>query len=191
VEDHVRTWIGDVAPELRAAPYSFKQILAPAPARGIGVGEEHLSLRELGFVPSATLVLVPVVKPVSEAYADSAGGMVGSLLGLPWSVASGVYGVASSVVGGVAGAVGGVLGYGSGTSPDGTESATDRSSQDRSKADDEVGRGNEQVKPVGGSSGIRIRTLADQRAEGRDESNRWYNGNQLSFQPNEDIGDEE
>ena len=194
VEDHVRPWISEIAPELRAAAYSFKQILAPAPARGIGVGEERLSLRELGFVPSATLVLVPVAKPVSEAYAASAGGMVGSLLGLPWSVASGVYGVASNVVDGVAGAIGGFLGYDAAAAAapaDGVENVTARPSQDQSRTDDEGDRGKEQVRPAGGNSGIRIRTLADQRVEGRDESNRWYNGNQLSFQPNEDIGEEE
>ena len=192
VEDNVRSWIGEVEPELGSMAYSFKQILAPAPARGIEVGEERLSLHELGFVPSATLVLVPVTKPVSEAYAASAGGMVGSLMGLPWSVASGVYGVASSVVGGMAGAVGRVLGYDAGAAAaNGAESATTHPSQDQPGTDDEVERGKGQVRPAGGSSGIRIRTLADQRAEGRDESNRWYNGNQLSFQPNEDIGDDE
>ena len=190
VAEHVRSWVVEASPELRSMAYMFKQILAPAPARGIEVGEERLTLKELGLTPSATLVLLPVAKPVSEAYGDSAGGMAGSLLSLPWSVASGAYGVASSIIGGVAGAVGGILGYGSGA-VDREESADiDPSRNQASERDGASGRNKEQVRSSGRSSGIRVRTLADQRAEGRDESNRWYNGNQLNFQPNEDIDEE-
>lgn len=85
----VRAWID--AEQKLWQPYQFKQIQAPS--KSISAGEEEQSLQELGLVPNATLVLVPV-KKYNSAYETGSG------------VTGVVTGAASASVGLVEGAVG-------------------------------------------------------------------------------------
>ncbi len=85
----VRTWVKEASPEGGAdIPFTFRQILAPQPSKTIEVGEEHHSLLDLGLVPSATLVLVPIAG-ATTAYASDSGGLYGAA---SW-VANSAYGV--------------------------------------------------------------------------------------------------
>ncbi|PTB45190.1 hypothetical protein M441DRAFT_130831 [Trichoderma asperellum CBS 433.97] len=62
----VRRWVDQNKGENKA-PYTFKQVLTPAPNKNIDSTEEHKSLGELGLVPSSTMVLIPV-QNYSTAY---------------------------------------------------------------------------------------------------------------------------
>jgi hypothetical protein len=93
---NVRKWI-DEQSEVGEQPYTFKQILTPLPSRKFEVGEEGSSLRDLGLVPTATLVLVPV-QGAASAY--QSGGIIGSAV-------SGVTGLVRSGFGLVTGFWGG------------------------------------------------------------------------------------
>jgi len=53
--------------------YTFKILLTPMPSRTIDVTEERKTLQELGLTPSATLILLPVIKPAG-AFAAAPGG---------------------------------------------------------------------------------------------------------------------
>lgn len=178
LEIDVRPWI-DSHLETKA-PYTFKQILAPQPARAISVSEEHSSLRELELLPSATLVLQPV-QTYSDAYAPSEGG----LLSMPYNVVTGAYGLVSGTISGAADwlrgglfrpeeGTGGVAGHMLGQASQ--QEVTD---QDTNQAD-------EQPTPRANASrsNVRIRTLADQRDGAVDQQ--FYNGNSLDFEPNTD-----
>jgi hypothetical protein len=96
---NVRKWM-DEQSEVGEQPYTFKQILTPLPSRKFEVGEEGSSLRDLGLVPTATLVLVPV-QGAASAY--QSGGIIGSAV-------SGVTGFVGSGLGLVTGALGRVWG---------------------------------------------------------------------------------
>jgi len=153
-------------PDLRTAAFTFKALAPPGPARPIEVAAEHRPLADLGLAPSATLVLV-AVPHAAAAYE----GRVAALTALPWGVVGGVVDAARAVAGGVVGGVAAMFGGGAAPSPPEEDERRDG------------GDGREEAEGQRLGSGIRVRTLADQRVEGsRDESNRWYNGNQLSFQ---------
>ncbi|KAL9488274.1 hypothetical protein ACSS6W_000551 [Trichoderma asperelloides] len=62
----VRRWVDENKGENKS-PYTFKQVLTPAPNKNIDSTEEHKSLGELGLVPSSTMVLIPV-QNYSTAY---------------------------------------------------------------------------------------------------------------------------
>ena len=68
---NVRSWIDHQRPD-GDAPYTFKQILTPLPNRNLSMSDEEDSLRSLGLVPSATLVMVPV-KDFTAAYSADQG----------------------------------------------------------------------------------------------------------------------
>lgn len=183
----VRTWVREASPAGGAdIPYSFRQILAPKPSRTIEVGEEGRSLGDLGLVPSATLVLVPVEGAV-QAYSGN-GGYIGSTVN--W-IGSTAYAFGYSLLGaipffassssststpssGVGVRVGGATG--------GPYMAGTGDPQDLSNA-----RGADMAGADGGQTGtkMRVKTLADQRAEqdrkGK-ENTEFYNGNSSAFQ---------
>lgn len=106
----VREWI-DKEQQIAGSPYTFKQILAPQPSKGISAGEEEKSLQELGLVPNATLVLQPI-RSYTEAYGSGTG--VASVVGGAASAGAGLVGQAagllSSGLGWGARALGSVLG---------------------------------------------------------------------------------
>jgi hypothetical protein len=173
VTKHVRAWI-DSNLETKA-PYTFKQILAPQPARSISISEEQESLRDLGLLPSATLVLQPV-----HSYTDAYGAAAneGGLLNLPYNAVTGAFGLVSGTLTGAArwlrggtyeepGVDGHILGEQEETPP--TESAPQNTAP---------------INAATPNAGMRVRTLADQRAD-RGEDQQFYNGNSLDFQPDE------
>lgn len=147
-------------------PYNFREMRTPQPSRTIEISEENQSLQSLGLTPSATLVLVPV-KGYTDAYASSGPtGLLSRGIGMGYGLVSGAVGLVSS-------AVGGVLGYGG----DGT-----REGPYISGVSDETEPSNvegSRMADAGPSSGIKIRTLADQRKK-EDDQQELYNGNQVS-----------
>ncbi|KAF2752322.1 hypothetical protein M011DRAFT_394345 [Sporormia fimetaria CBS 119925] len=177
LQDNVRPWIDD---EVKARaesfnqnhpPYYFKQILAPLPSRELSAGEENETLGDLGLAPSATLVLVPI-KGYTEAYENSGGGAVSSVLGGVTGLVGEAFSLAHNAASYAANALGAVVGYGA-PPPQGSTQAAASERVPASPATDNLAR-----------SGIRVRTLADQReSQPRQEL---YNGNQLNFEPNHD-----
>ena len=151
---HLRPLLTSTHPDLHTTAYTFKHLVPPpAPAQPIETPDEHRPLSELGLAPSAALVLVPV--PHAAAAYER-----GAALALPWEWLGGVVGAARAAVGGVAGWFGAAA---------------------ENPAGDVDGGGTD-----GRARGAaNVRTLADRRDDGggsKEESNRWYNGNQLSFQ---------
>jgi UBX domain len=167
----LRPWIdGSLAASLpsSAVPgYSLKLIQAPPePAHTLDLSEEQQSLVELGLLPNATLVIVPVTGGVG-AYPD--GGLVSTVLSLPYNAATGAVGLVGGVVGGALSWVG--LGGG-----DGGHTSRDEPTESRPKAATGADAG------VAGARTTRIRTMAELSAENRDgsEDEQFYNGNQAS-----------
>lgn len=172
----VRDWIKETAVGEGAAdiPFTFKQILAPLPSRSIEISEEHQSVQELGLVPNATLVLVPI-SGYTEAYSGSAGrGYMSSALHAAYSVMNTATGLVSSVISHVPG-LGGRDGAASEAASTSTEDTAVRTSTES------------------GSSSFKVKTLADQRAEAarkQDQPSEFYNGNSSAFEGRKDDQDE-
>lgn len=139
-------------------PYNLKLILTPSPIRSIEASEEELTLSDLGIIGSCTLVMAPVKGYVESYTGTTAGGILGSAV-------SGGYNLVSGTAGLVFGGVKNILGYGqpSNASPPPSSSGPAASENDPSK--------------------VRVRTLADQRAEADRRGNQFYNGNQLNVEP--------
>ncbi|KAF2109739.1 hypothetical protein BDV96DRAFT_529045 [Lophiotrema nucula] len=179
LQDDVRPWIDEEfatraeSPSQNHPPYYFKQILAPLPSRELSAGEESETLGEIDLAPSATLVLIPV-KGYTEAYSGGGGGVVGGVVGGVTGLVGGVLGIASSAVGYVGTTLGSVVGYGSAPGQQSTPQADGRTLNQQGDQDSNAG-----------AAGIRVRTLADQRAR-EPQNQAFYNGNQLNFEPNED-----
>ena len=177
LQDDVRSWVDTEFSKLASddaststskgglPPFYFRHLLPPQPARELSAGDEAQHLGDIDLAPSATLILVPI-KGYTQAYAANEG-VVGAATGL----VGGAFGLLSSTVGYVGSALGSVVGFGGGAG-----AAAD--------ADAQAGRtvgaqraGNAQAQTQAGSEGIRVRTLADQRAR---EPQTFYNGNQVS-----------
>jgi hypothetical protein len=162
----VRPWVDKALKSLPDAqsfpPYNFKQILAPLPSRTIDVSDEARQLDQLDLYPSATLVVVPVAD-YTEAYAD-AGGQ--GLLGYAYKGINGLWGMGSSALGTVGGVLGTVTGY---------NSAQPVQPEQEQPAAQEAGA----TAGDAANSRIRVRTLADQRAESKNSNQQFYNGNQV------------
>ena len=107
LEGEVRKWV-DQEQQVAESPYTFKHILTPFPNKEISISEEGKSLQDLGLVPNATLVLVPV-KDFTPAYAQGPGvtGLLSSGVSMGYGlVSSGLtsgLGFASRVLGSVVG----------------------------------------------------------------------------------------
>ena len=143
-----------------STPYSLKIILTPLPNHNIEAAEEDQLLTDLGIRGSATLMLVPV-KGYVDSYAGSGSSYVGSAV-------SGGYNLVTGTAGALLGGVKSVLGYGSVVPTSSTAGVESSDSQTQPK--------------------VRVRTLADQRAEQSKKDQQFYNGNQLNFEPRrEDI----
>jgi hypothetical protein len=70
----VRTWIGRERQDGNG-PYKFKILLTPLPNKSIEESEEDQTLEDLKLAPSATLLLVPIVR-YTEAYSHASDGLV-------------------------------------------------------------------------------------------------------------------
>ncbi|KAL8994910.1 MAG: hypothetical protein Q9169_005246 [Polycauliona sp. 2 TL-2023] len=99
---NVRAWIAEQRTD-GDTPFTLKQIVAPLPSRTITISEEEQSLYSLGFLPSATLVMVPI-QGYTNAYASNQG-IVGKAVSMGYNAAS-----AGGTL--VTGALGSVLQFG-------------------------------------------------------------------------------
>lgn len=179
LQDDVRKWVDEEFGKLASddpninnnqlPPYYFRHILPPQPSRELSAGDESQTLGDIDLAPSATLVLVPV-KGYTEAYTGG-GGVVETATGL----VGGAFGLLSSTVGYVGSTLGSVIGYGS--TPASNASTGQTTSSGASQGQGQASR--QPASPSVDATGIRVRTLADQRArEPRDQQ--FYNGNQVS-----------
>lgn len=167
----VREWIKTTSPPGGAdIPYNFRQILTPKPSRTIEISEETQTLFDVGLMPTATLVLVPVAG-FTEAYSGgaSSGGLIGSAYGL----VSGAFGLGRS-------AFGYLTGYGSGVNA----SQRDGGIYMGGTADDQEPSNVQGARMAGadtapGGSRVRVKTMAEQRAENEKKGAEFYNGNSL------------
>ncbi|OBT64476.1 hypothetical protein VE03_05337 [Pseudogymnoascus sp. 23342-1-I1] len=108
LEGEVRKWV-DQEQQVAESPYTFKHILTPFPNKEISISEEGKSLQDLGLVPNATLILVPI-KDFTPAYGQGGPGVTGLLssgvsagYGLVTSGLTSGFGFASRVLGSVVG----------------------------------------------------------------------------------------
>jgi len=169
----VREWIKDTSPPGSGGadiPYNFRQILAPQPSRSIEVSEEHQTLSDLGLVPNATLVLVPISGSVS-AYTEAGGSGV---MGYGYNMFSSAYNLLPSVSYYLPSFSRLYLG-GTGDPQEASNVQGARmAGADITPADEAPGR-------------VRVKTLADQRAEAaKKQKTEFYNGNSLGFEGRKD-----
>ncbi|KAF9698709.1 hypothetical protein EKO04_002762 [Ascochyta lentis] len=182
LEKEVRTWVDEEFSKLDSddaniknralPPYFFRHILAPQPSRELSAGDENQTLGDIDLAPSATLILVPV-KGYTDAYAATGDGVVGTATGLVGSA----FGLLSSTVGYAGGILGSFLGTGAAAPQPaqgqavGGGSGNERTAGSRSDGEN--------------ASGIRVRTLADQRTR-EPRTQQFYNGNQSNVEPKPD-----
>ncbi|WPH01402.1 Hypothetical protein R9X50_00424700 [Acrodontium crateriforme] len=167
----VRSWIKERSSAGQHAvtgSYSFRHVLPLKPARAIDVTEESKTLRELELVPDATLVLVPMVGSGSEA-----GGVVSKIFNMIWNFILALVTL-----------IGSIFGLTSSNPPTGNSQATP--SVDIASTGATIGAttGSSTTTDDSSKAKIRVKTLADQRAEaeGKKGSTEFYNGNSLGFQ---------
>lgn len=180
----VREWIKEASPAGGAdIPYNFRQVLTPKPSRTIEISEEGQTLADVGLMPTATLVLVPVAG-YTEAYSSSSGGgIMGSAMGL----VSGAFGLAGS-------ALGYVTGYGYNGASQSSGGLYMGGTADEHEPSNVQGTRMANADPGtlqnGGPSRIRVKTMAEQRAE-NEKGAEFYNGNSLGTEgrKDDDAGD--
>ncbi|KAF2757440.1 hypothetical protein EJ05DRAFT_476700 [Pseudovirgaria hyperparasitica] len=179
----VRPWV-DGQLEEAPPPYTFRHIQAPLPSREISMSEEASPLAELGLFPSATLVLVPVAGYTS-AYASGQGD---GYLGTVQRGTTGVFGLVGSAIGAVVGTMRAVPGLRLLVSPgtDGSQDGRASAPQQGRTMDQSSSSGAQGTQNNSSGSGLKIRTLADQRREAGRDDTELYNGNQLNFEPRDD-----
>lgn len=88
-----RTWVDESRTDGNT-PYTFKQVISPTQNKAIDVTEEKESLGDLGFAPSATLVLIPV-----PTYASAYGMASGNVLTQFFTFVVGIFTWIFSLVG--------------------------------------------------------------------------------------------
>jgi hypothetical protein len=168
ITSDIRPWV-DSTPSI-SAPYNLKLILTPLPNRTIEPAEEDQSLLDLGIQGSCTLVMAPV-KSYVESYAGSS---ASDILG---SAVSGGYDLVTGTAGAVFGSMKSLLGW-----SDQQDTAATAAKPAAGSADDSAPS----------TQSFRVRTLADQRIEAaKKKDQKFYNGNQLNFEPRKDEGKED
>ncbi|KAK3711879.1 hypothetical protein LTR37_009397 [Vermiconidia calcicola] len=166
----VRTWVDEASPEGGAdIPYTFRQILAPQPSKTIEMSEEHQSLQELGLIPSATLVLVPVAGATS-AYSSAGGGYLNWATSTAYSLLDGIWSYMPTVT---AGGRGGPYMGGTGDEHEGSNLEGARMADSDSAS------------PGGAASGNVTGFAASQRKKD-DRVTEFYNGNSSAFEGRKD-----
>lgn len=173
----VREWIKETSPAGGAdIPFNFRQVLTPRPSRTIEISEEGQTLSDVGLMPTATLVLVPVAG-YTEAYSSSSGG---GIVGSAYNLVSGAFELAGSALGYVTGYGSNVNASDGGLYMGGTSDEHEASNVQGSRmANADTGTGQ-----VGGSK-IRVKTMAEQRAE-NEKGAEFYNGNSLGTEGRKD-----
>jgi len=156
----VRPWIATERPDFKSA-YTIKIIQAPKPSLPISDAEEMKSLLEMGLLPSATLVVVPVKGAISSAYPSS--GVVG-ILGR-------MYGMVAAFLMWLLQGLQTFAGTRQTTSSSSTTPTSSTAETTGAASSGTV------AVPIRPTTKIRIRTLAD-RADKEDRQ--FYNGNQVS-----------
>jgi hypothetical protein len=176
----VREWIKETSPAGGAdIPFNFRQILTPHPSRTIEISEETQTLSDVGLMPTATLVLVPVAG-FTEAYGS--GGSNG-IIGSAFSLVNGAFGLAGS-------ALGYVTGFGSGggsgsQSGEGIYMGGTADEQEPSNVQGSRMANADSGTAQSGPSRIRVKTMAEQRAES-EKGAEFYNGNSLGTEGRKD-----
>ncbi|KAF2021603.1 hypothetical protein BU24DRAFT_337735 [Aaosphaeria arxii CBS 175.79] len=184
LQAEVRPWVDreikerTESPNEKIPPYFFKQIQAPLPSRELSAGDENDSLGDIDLAPSATLVLIPV-RGYSDAYTGTDSGIIGGVAGGVTGLVSSIFGLASSTAGYVGGMIGSVVGSG-----EQNQGTPQQPSSGRVLGDQSAETSN--PSSASAATGIRVRTLADQRDVDTRDS-RLYNGNSLDFEPNGDA----
>ncbi|KAJ8104448.1 hypothetical protein OPT61_g10751 [Boeremia exigua] len=184
LEKEVRKWIDEEFAKLDSddaniqnrelPPYFFRHILAPQPSRELSAGDENQTLGDIDLAPSATLVLVPV-KGYTDAYSGSGTNL---LAGTTTGLVGGAFGLLSSTIGYAGGILGSFLGTGSAAPQPNQGQAVGGGSGSSGQPGSSRPESEEQA-------GIRVRTLADQRAR-EPRSQQFYNGNQSNVEPKPD-----
>jgi hypothetical protein len=177
----VREWIKQTSPAGGAdIPFNFRQILTPHPSRTIEISEEGQTLSDVGLMPTATLVLVPVAG-FTEAYSSGGGG---GILGSAYGMVSGAFGLAGS-------ALGYVTGFGSSSdsqSGEGIYMGGTADEQEPSNVQGSRMANADSGTAQSGPSRIRVKTMAEQRAESENGAE-FYNGNSLGTEGRKDDDD--
>ena len=153
----IREWVD--AERSDDVPFTFKQILSPSLNRSLTISEEQESLAQLGFVPSATLVTVPI-KGYTAAYTDASPSIISKVASIP-------YNTIATGAGLVSGALGTFLGLGQVAPQHGETSSPTTADPSHSEPRSNITEPN-----------INIRTLHDQRRDRGDHQ--LYNGNHVS-----------
>jgi hypothetical protein len=177
----VREWIKETSPAGGAdIPFNFRQILTPHPSRTIEISEEEQTLSDVGLMPTATLVLVPVAG-FTEAYGS--GGSNG-IIGSAFSLVNGAFGLAGS-------ALGYVTGFGSSSGAQSGEGIYMGGTADEQEPSNVQGSRMANADSGTAQSGpprIRVKTMAEQRAES-EKGAEFYNGNSLGTEGRKDDDD--
>jgi hypothetical protein len=166
ISGDVRPWVDEqlvIDEEENGMAFKLKHVRGPPQtAREIELSEEGQDLREIGLVPSANLVVLPIPKAASSypgaTVAEGASNLFWGTLALPGKV---VVNVAAVVAGAVVTLTG--------TGPDHS-----------AEFDDHDGNVGEEGSGDQGRATGRIRTMAEMRAQRDGEKPDLYNGNQVS-----------
>lgn len=210
----VRSWIASEAgQEAQNGAYTFKLIQPPHPSRPITDAEETQTLKELGLLPSATLIMVSTRGSIASAYPvpGAVGGISGLLRGIfslilaaiMWFInglrtlvgprqtepspltASPDSRAPISLAGGAfrSGAIEAAIARRQAREDDSAVAAAATSSTTgaSSSSSSSSSAFPSSAATTGATTGIRIRTLKDQREEKEKESGdrQFYNGNQV------------
>ncbi|KAL8710200.1 MAG: hypothetical protein Q9220_005131 [cf. Caloplaca sp. 1 TL-2023] len=155
----IRTWIGNQRTD-GDTPFTLTQILTPLPNRTITITEEEQTLESLGFLPNATLVMVPI-RGFTNAYRTDQG-TVGQAVSAGYNAAS-----ACGLM--LKGAVGTVLSFGRTTTGIPNTLGEGKSQGDSS---------GEKSWKTAAVQGKEFNTLKRQGEENSDDQ-QLYNGNQV------------
>ncbi|PWW79962.1 hypothetical protein C7212DRAFT_341114 [Tuber magnatum] len=163
-------------------PYNFLQILTPLPNKQITISEENSTLSELGLPPTCTLILVPASSSPASAYSGGGGsteggGIFSRIYGFFWSIVTTIPWVGY---------------YPPAPTPVNAELGKSQSLPTASLSDASASSSSGQAPSREEVPSTRIRTLYDGRGgDGEEADRKYYNGNQLDFEPKRDEGSDD
>jgi hypothetical protein len=154
----VRPWIATESPESKDL-FTLKLMRTPQPPRSLSDADEAMTLQELGLLPSATLVVVPVRGAVSTAYSGGTGGVFARIYAMLMGLIMWLIEMVQTFAGN--------------RQQQAASTSIDVSRAEESSSSASSATGNDAAP----SSKIRIRTLKDKGDES--EKREFYNGNQV------------